>query len=1242
MKKIAMVLCTSMLLGSIGTTGVLAETRGAEISIFDTFSGYTSEKGGGLPANWMVRRAERQEGIGVAIDAERNSRTVKLRTGAEATLPFDANCDKGKLHISFDAKLTATEIDGEDADYNKSLMLGLVSNETTKDSNQYDYTSIPDGGNYTHFAFNTGNESKNVPVYDFGNSWRWMGVRGYDESKAFTKEAWHKIELFVDVDTKQYKTYLDGSLVAGKKYENDSYTEDVTASFTNGSVPGLTDNFKAVTFTSNMGSELKNEGTGTASDDGGFLIDNIYLKTYDGEILEDSLSIVLDDMTNGGISSNNNKLGIGFSEYLASPAAKSDIQIKNKDTGENVTDFKLVSADNMQCVIEFNTIPRRGTYTLSVNGPRGAVSGMPIMDSAEFYSAGEKRNAATERYYLMDEDFNNFTGKVSTTEMYGNYDIPAGWRHMDVAAYDVNHKYSKNWDAYGKFEYNFIHGTVESSKRAEGDYALKMKKPTNGYWGSNISYYFPKGVASGDFTMELDVKHSNGGWGLALIDYDSFDSVYTQRAYANMWNTATDSTAASTEAMKKNAVNQLALRTNMQFIGMSDSADTNSKAMPPYLGFTDELSNAHDKYVVKNDTNGKTAEIPTNTWTHIKAEINTDNGIYTITITPDGRESQTVLWSDAVRGRFEKGVMGVTLRNYIHNGSEDTYNNTVEFDNIKVYKNDSYLINQNFDSYTETPDTDGKCYPPGGWYKMNEQNACKYDQTKYTYKFAGISSGEGVDNSSSAMKLSGTGASYNETYLRAFSHAVNGGVPVAVEFDAKTSDTAAGWQLHQFDQQDLLWLAGNNNTHHLEDGTMYWTNENNGRQQNCNAIIAKMPNKRQLAFSRPDGAGAVIQESTLIPDEDVNISDGEWVHYQVVITPISTSETRYDIYADTGDGVMRYTGTTRRNSLTNPIAGIGFLKTGSGDVTLDNIKAYEAESYINEYGVTMHREVSDYAVPEISGVEVEYLNGQTDRIADNSLIKPYAKRIAISFTAPIALPMASEVEQPLNYSMTSTAVGSHDLAALQNAPADKQVRYQVYDTIEDVISLTRVMATSESFNPSADVLKTKRYFSADRKTYYIELENTMLEQDKDYILRIAKNISFTTSAYATLDRDLILQFGSRSDKPGMEVTSFKLVRQAGSITVDVENIENLTDGEDVSLVCEGYNETDTAEPIVIMEAKYDSERTLTNIIRETAQAECGVFRIKKNIKINTQALSMFKVFAWNTDMKPYSDCVTID
>ena len=437
----------------------------------------------------------------------------------------------------------------------------------------------------------------------------------------------------------------------------------------------------------------------------------------------------------------------------------------------------------------------------------------------------------------------------------------------------------------------------------------------------------------------------------------------------------------------------------------------------------------------------------------------------------------------------------------------------------------------------------------------------------------------------------------------------------------------------------------------MQDGAIYWTTDANGRQQNCNAIIARMPNTHQIGYSRPDGAGSTIAD--LVPEDDIYIEGGGWVHYQIVVTPVKEDLTQYDIYVteDEEIGTMRYTATTRRNSLTNPIAGIGFVKTGSesGTVSIDNVKVYEAEAYKNEYNVTMHREKTEFAAPEVSSVEVEYLGGAKDELYNGKVVRPYVKRIAVNFTAPVAMPMASEVEQPLNYSMTSTLVNSSDLSALQNAPAEQQVRYQVYDTVEDVISLTRVTGTSENYDPDGEPIEVKKYFSADRKTYYIEPVNTMLARDKDYVLRIAKDISFTTSAYAALDEDVIIQFGSLSaEEPETGVSSFRLVRQAGNIMADIDSYKRLTDGGELTLVVEGFNESDEAKSLFLAWGQYKNDETGASALAKAGcsdvEVEPGLFRKEITVNIdNEKDFDTFKAFAWSyADMKPYTDCITID
>lgn len=1185
----------------------------------------------------------------MALDEERNSRTMKIGKSGEVVLPFGDNFDCGNMHISYDVKLTG----GDD----KSLMASMYANSTDSLDHQYDYTYFEAGGNQTHYMLNTGTAKNNIPMYAYNDSWRWMGQRVYSKDTFFTADTWHKVDIYVKQTpgaTSVYYVYLDGERLYGYTYDggSSSYADSVTmSSFSNNK---FTENFTGLILRAYDGiTTLGSDGSSTGAGEGAYLIDNVYAQTYTGA--SDSLSFTVDDITGSGVAASGGKLAVGFSEWLSAAPTAGNFTVTGPNG--NVSGFTVENADNMQCVLNFGTL-EPGIYTVAVSDLTGAISGQVASGQATF-TVTSVNDPFTARYYLMDENFNDYTGGVyGTKSTDDNTDTPVGWEHSNRATFGVNHTYSKHWMLYNSFNYGERQWhSVKSSQRSEGDFALKMTRPTNQAWGSSIVYFFPKGVASGDFTLEFDVKHTNGGWGVSLVNYDNFESMYTQQAYTNMW--ADPYNVPSSDEKKTTAATKLDTRMNWSFLGMGLSGN----AISPNLGFSTTLSDSKTDYKTVNDDDGQPAQVPVNTWTHIKAEIDTDSGVYTVTVTPEDGKVQTVQWTDDVRGRFEKGVMGLGLRNYINT---DNVDNEVEFDNIQVYKENSYLLDQEFESYTvEATDLTTAYNAPGGWWKINEAGTSKSAPDKYvrTYKIAASTTGVTDSGTSGgrAMKLYNGVSLGSNIMMRAFSHAVNGGVPFAIEFDAKNSDANAGWQLHQLDQDDIMWLAGNNQTHGQEYGGRYSANESNRRLQGSNALLAR-GGDGVLRYASGSGNKLNITANTALSDIS-NTTAGTWYHYKVAVIPVSETSTKYVVYVNkTGDSdaLEMAEFTTSRNSLTTPTAGIGFVKTGSASTTsddayvaFDNIKVYEVTEGTGEYGLTTYDAKTSYQ--NVSAVvEVNYRDGSTRTLTEGDVLSPWlAKRIAVHFSAPVALPQADEVEQPINYSMSSTTVKSEDSTTIANSP--EAVRYQVYDTVEDVIALRRLCATMTDNIDDAALQGMTKYFSADRKTYYIEFsDDAPLTDGKDYVLMVNRNISFTNSTYATLDKDIRIQFAAVVPEDGdWKITDFTLKRlesEESGLWIDVRDLSKLTAGTKVKLVADGYNETKETQRIFLAYAGYKEDvgtgaqeimNTLT--LPQADIVPQSMYHWEQEINIESLAdLDAFKGFIWDGGtMRPLADHIEI-
>lgn len=388
-KRIAALLCVSLITGTLALIPTGAAAAGSEISVFDSLSDYTAQKGSGVPAGWISRDANTLKGVGVYLDEERNSRTMKINEGGEVVLPFGNNFNEGLLHISYDVKQID---DNGNNNYNKMLSASLYGHVDT-DANgapdythQYDPTYFANGGNPMHYMLTTGTNANGVPFGVFTDSWRWMGRRLYDKDKSFTEDTWHKIDIYLNqtpTAASAYSVYLDGEAIVGRTVTNGVYSDDITkAAFSNNR---YVENFTGLILRGHAGLVATDSGY-TASqtpDDAGYLIDNVYMQTYTGA--SDALALVADEMTEEGIPLAGGKVGVGFSEYVDRPATKSDITVKNSATGAVVSNYEVISSDQMQFVLEFDdTAIPAGQYTVSVSNVVGSVSGNPVTVYATF------------------------------------------------------------------------------------------------------------------------------------------------------------------------------------------------------------------------------------------------------------------------------------------------------------------------------------------------------------------------------------------------------------------------------------------------------------------------------------------------------------------------------------------------------------------------------------------------------------------------------------------------------------------------------------------------------------------------------------------------------------------------------------------------------------------------------------------------------------------------------------------
>ncbi len=376
MKKICTLLISTLSAAVLCTAGAFAEEyKDGEIYIFDTFREYAAARGEGLPSGWAKMDASGDAAVEAAVDSERSGHAVKLGNNSQAGILFGANFNGGMMHVSFDLKQTGDSSFAEST-YKKALFAFMNGDGESTNSDLYDYTKWSEGFGPGHRMIYTGIAADSEPVTCYAWSRRWLGTPVYSKSM-FSPEAWHKFDMFINKDTGAYTVYMDGQYLT-------CYQKDATAE-TKPSIAlsDITANFKGMIFTSG--------DTKESSDRGGFLLDNVYIKSYTADdVISDKVVITADDGSGSGIYTSGGRVAVAFSEYMDRAVTKEDIEVINFQTGKSEESFTIENADNMQFDIAFDGDIDPGNYNIYVRNVKGAVTGNEVSNTAAFSTkAGE-------------------------------------------------------------------------------------------------------------------------------------------------------------------------------------------------------------------------------------------------------------------------------------------------------------------------------------------------------------------------------------------------------------------------------------------------------------------------------------------------------------------------------------------------------------------------------------------------------------------------------------------------------------------------------------------------------------------------------------------------------------------------------------------------------------------------------------------------------------------------------------
>ena len=702
--------------------------------------------------------------------------------------------------------------------------------------------------------------------------------------------------------------------------------------------------------------------TGWGTNDRGYF-DNFYIHNIKSDDNFEAPRIAL-DYANSGVLSTDGTIDVVFSETVeAEEFMPIQFDVKNVATGKKVDVVSVSSIPNTSGARITLPSLEAGEYEVSVKPLiKGAISEKAVENTAKFTVAGATIGDST-RYYI-NENFNTYKGGM-----------PADFEKLSTVTAS-----------------ELTADAVES-----GNNALTL----GGSDDKALSYEFNNSIYSGKFTVEFDVKHSDAGWALGLMDKSDYfsDSEYITLADYNQemnnvtysyWNTEktagniTDDWGTWASAKTLDPTGTLTNKVyyfNQWTKEQHDSEETEN----PQRTWLYKRIGAFNNRRVKNtlvgnmmsgDTDrtklstakvrsneGDTAldgvTVPVNEWTKVKAVVDLDAGKYYFYVNgstdPVAVEYKTATDGNYDTARFARTYLRDTDGNYKVLGGiaglrlQKYGDGTVEFDNVKVYTDKSYNDYLDFN----TASTYGSTQP--GWYSNNAttwSNMQYFGHNGENYRLSTNGANFAADSSDKAIKFN-RGWTY---YTHPFAVPVKAASAFTVEFDLFAEDNTR-WVMNLLDERYMTRNVDNTATtgtvFNGEKGTA-GTQEKHTMEQN--GILTNVYGATStVGFATVAGTSFTPQYAQDFKEANITYNTNKWQHIKLEFVPASNEEMTL-VLSVTCDGETKTSGkqwlkyswyeSGKARMYKYDTIGLAFLipgESGKG-ISVDNIKVTETET----------------------------------------------------------------------------------------------------------------------------------------------------------------------------------------------------------------------------------------------------------------------------------------------------------
>lgn len=908
------------------------------------------------------------------------------------------------------------------------------------------------------------------------------------------------------------------------------------------------------------------------------LYDNITVTHY---AANDKIQMLADAGKEGiGTSAADGKyLNVSFNDSLETDLRDNDFVITAAD-GSSVSGVKVLNKTKSGCVLDFSAATGLKVNTTYTVTYNASNKGVATEVDAYGASAAFRTNAAA-----VDTSSNDYKYYYSKEDFNGFTDknqLPLGFYN------NINFDDTATTVPFNKY---LTRKTNDSADRylpanGVGGNALKL---SNG--ADTLFHFFPRGVVAGDFTLEFDVKYSVGAWAIGLIPYRSWENANVQ---------------------KSDLVTLGNYRYINALIGMSSNSNgTRDNISAPNLAVHN--GTGLPQIIMDDDNNVPVGlTIAENTWSHIKLDFDMAEGNFDISVTDKNGTKTVENVSYGDWNKFGSGIEGMVFYKWKSNDTSAEVN----FDNLEVYTTSGKLLNEDFNGYKSdsakrfpyfwTTDTILNTDANGASARSATSVALSAKENAYSVQGKTNTSGD------EAVRFTGTSASNNFGlplwYTARFAKTVPAGQSYAVEFDLKYSGDDTVWVYGPVDSTRVTPLKGYNINTNVADQVMTNTNLFGMAKKNLYSYAkdsqASVDAYNGL-FGTTNSDGTYKYYSPLTFDDSQTVNT--WRHYKIVAIP-QTNNTKYIVTVDN----TKYEFEDKLNNNKKDIAGIAFQIRRSSEtvadwgVDLDNVSAYLCDESGNE--------ITDARENSILDIEAEKLNGDTVSLMNTNEIPYSTKKIIVTFSENLDETLKKDIAaiDVVNGTRTGTVKG-------------------IYDYVEDVIQL-RQKYMEYPMDYTAEI---------DGNKFIITL-NDVLSSDTTYSLHIAKNVSFASSPYSTLDNGFSRTYTGVVDPDGgFKLTSCKAVVKSGVSWKEVTSFADITSGEaNLGLEFNVTNVTGAAKNIRAVAAFYDENGDLAElvnvgifdqVIESKADAQTPILEIAMPTLSEGKSYTTVKFFAWDAD-----------